>query len=61
MSSYPEQLDKMLFDKVLHFVNITNLLTYDFNDGRNSFTGHQTLLYMGIKLMKIQTSKLNFL
>ena len=46
MSSYPEKLGKIEFDKVLPLVNFTNLITYDFNGGWNSYTGHQTTLYI---------------
>ena len=46
MSSYPEKLGKIEFDKVLPLVNFTNLITYDFNGGWNSYTGHQTPLYI---------------
>ena len=45
MSAYPNILDKIEYDKVLQFVNFTNLMTYDFNGNWNSYTAHQSPLY----------------
>ena len=45
MSSNPKKLDKMQYDKVLHFVNFTNLITYDLNGAWNSYIAHQSPLY----------------
>ena len=35
----------MQYDKVLHFVNFTNLITYDLNGAWNSYIAHQSPLY----------------
>ena len=45
MSSSPEILEKIQFDKILQIVNFANLMTYDLNGAWNSYTAHQTPLY----------------
>ena len=46
MSSLPERLAKIKYDKVLNYVNFTNLMTYDLNGAWNSYTAHQSPLYI---------------
>ena len=45
LSSLPEKLAKIKYDKILQFVNFTNLITYDLNGAWNSYTAHQAPLY----------------
>ena len=46
MSASPRMMDKIEYKKVIDLLDFVNMMTYDLNGAWNSYTGHQTALYI---------------